>query len=101
MTPLKCGQCLMDFIQTDLKTVESNCNGENDLENIERATLIYNRHLQHLHLIAGHHYTALEPHENDKENYLHTLIDHEDSVKYQLYLEHSNTCPNRAYRVMC
>ena len=81
--PLKCGQCLFDLIQ--------NHNYEITLNHCERTFLIYNRNLNHIHIT-----TLL-----DDNAYSHPLFTSSDTKYYEVYLEHSDTCPNRIYRRLC
>ncbi|CDW78687.1 nudix hydrolase family protein [Stylonychia lemnae] len=88
LEPIKCGCCLMDYVQGDY---------QKNLENFDNCMMIYNKKMNHIHIQCG-----------SKFNYSGVNLDYKtqffkngDTKLYELRLEHSDTCPNRIYRRIC
>ena len=88
LQPLRCGHCFMDFIQGDYST---------NIDNFDNAKITYNKRLQHIHIECGGDLT----YESESLTYINEMKECLESKTYRMYLEHSDTCPNRIYRMIC
>ena len=65
------------------------------MEAYENAKIIFNKHMNHIHIECGN-FDYIEDYYY-KQEFFNSL----ETKFYNIHLEHSDTCPNRAYRIMC